>query len=162
MYGSSKAERMKKVRSVKWVGANGSDGKPIYMTTVNGVDKALEEVARELMDLPEEKKKDLEGIIFNVDGCSGYYDRPVRDYPKRTSAHAYGIAVDVNRDYAFFIGYHQGEPYRYRNTMPQFLVDIFERHGFIWGGRWHDYDIMHFEYRPELLLDASDGAHPSE
>ena len=28
---------------------------------------------------------------------------------------------------------------------------IFERHGFIWGGKWHHYDTMHFEYRPELL-----------
>jgi len=28
---------------------------------------------------------------------------------------------------------------------------VFERHGFIWGGRWWHYDTMHFEYRPELL-----------
>jgi hypothetical protein len=30
-------------------------------------------------------------------------------------------------------------------------VDIFERHGFIWGGKWGHFDTMHFEYRPELL-----------
>jgi hypothetical protein len=36
--------------------------------------------------------------------------------------------------------------------MPREIVDIFERHGFIWGGRWYHYDTMHFEYRPELLL----------
>jgi D-alanyl-D-alanine carboxypeptidase-like protein len=35
--------------------------------------------------------------------------------------------------------------------MPRDIVDIFERHGFIWGGKW--YDTMHFEYRPELLSD---------
>jgi len=35
--------------------------------------------------------------------------------------------------------------------MPQQIVDIFERHGFIWGGKWYHYDTMHFEYRPELL-----------
>jgi hypothetical protein len=34
--------------------------------------------------------------------------------------------------------------------MPQEIVDIFERHGFIWGGKWYHYDTMHFEYRPEL------------
>jgi hypothetical protein len=28
-------------------------------------------------------------------------------------------------------------------------VEIFERHGFIWGGKWYHYDTMHFEYRPE-------------
>ena len=31
------------------------------------------------------------------------------------------------------------------------IVRIFEKHGFIWGGRWYHYDTMHFEYRPELL-----------
>jgi hypothetical protein len=35
--------------------------------------------------------------------------------------------------------------------MPHEIVDIFERHGFIWGGKWYHYDTMHFEYRPELL-----------
>jgi hypothetical protein len=34
--------------------------------------------------------------------------------------------------------------------MPQEIIDIFERHGFIWGGKWYHYDTMHFEYRPEL------------
>jgi D-alanyl-D-alanine carboxypeptidase len=24
--------------------------------------------------------------------------------------------------------------------MPQEIVDIFERHGFIWGGKWYHYD----------------------
>jgi len=31
------------------------------------------------------------------------------------------------------------------------IVEIFERHGFIWGGKWYHYDTMHFEYRPEML-----------
>ena len=31
------------------------------------------------------------------------------------------------------------------------IVEIFERHGFIWGGKWYHYDTMHFEYRPELI-----------
>jgi hypothetical protein len=35
--------------------------------------------------------------------------------------------------------------------MPPEIVAIFERHGFIWGGKWRHYDTMHFEYRPELL-----------
>jgi peptidoglycan LD-endopeptidase CwlK len=153
MYGSTKSQRMKKMRRVQWVGTSEGKGNTILVTTVNGVDKAVEQVARELRDLPVEKKRELDGIVFNVDGCSGYCDRPVRGYPQRTSGHAYGIAVDVNWDKAFFIGSHLGEPYRYRNNMPQFLVDIFERHGFIWGGRWHDYDAMHFEYRPELLMN---------
>ncbi|MDD9945395.1 MAG: M15 family metallopeptidase [Myxococcales bacterium] len=38
--------------------------------------------------------------------------------------------------------------------MPADVVQAFERHGFIWGGRWYHYDTMHFEYRPELLARA--------
>ena len=37
------------------------------------------------------------------------------------------------------------------NHIPLEIVAIFERHGFIWGGKWSHYDTMHFEYRPELL-----------
>ena len=35
---------------------------------------------------------------------------------------------------------------------------IFEKHGFIWGGRWYHYDTMHFEYRPELVGAVAPGA----
>ena len=157
MYGKSKEQRRSRMRPVRWVGGKGIDNDTILVTTVNGVDKAIENIAEELRNLPEEKKLLLKGIVFDVDGFSGYHERQVRDYPKRTSAHAYGIAVDVNHDESYFIGRHRGKPYTYRNNMPHFLVDIFERHGFIWGGRWQSYDIMHFEYRPELMLDKGKG-----
>jgi hypothetical protein len=41
--------------------------------------------------------------------------------------------------------------YPYQNAIPFEIVRIFEKHGFIWGGKWYHYDTMHFEYRPELL-----------
>jgi peptidoglycan LD-endopeptidase CwlK len=31
------------------------------------------------------------------------------------------------------------------------VVSIFEKYGYIWGGKWHHFDTMHFEYRPEFL-----------
>nr|WP_297937988.1 M15 family metallopeptidase [uncultured Campylobacter sp.] len=34
--------------------------------------------------------------------------------------------------------------------MPEEIVRVFEKHGFIWGGRWVSFDTMHFEYRPEF------------
>jgi D-alanyl-D-alanine carboxypeptidase len=42
----------------------------------------------------------------------------------------------------------------YKNEVPIEIVQIFERHGFIWGGRWYHYDTMHFEYRPEIIAAA--------
>ena len=48
-------------------------------------------------------------------------------------------------------GLKEGQPgIPYRNQMPLALVTIFERHGWIWCGRWYHSDTMHFEYRPEL------------
>jgi hypothetical protein len=69
------------------------------------------------------------------------------------SMHAYGAAIDLNLDYSYYWlwdSHGKGAP-RWRNRMPREIVDAFERHGFIWGGRWYHYDTMHFEYRPELL-----------
>ena len=40
----------------------------------------------------------------------------------------------------------------YENKMPHDIVKVFEKHGFIWGGRWYHYDTMHFEFRPEILM----------
>ena len=40
---------------------------------------------------------------------------------------------------------------KYHNTFNMKVVEIFERHGFIWGGRWYHFDTMHFEYRPEMF-----------
>ena len=44
-----------------------------------------------------------------------------------------------------------GKALVYHNQIPMDIVRIFEKHGFIWGGKWYHYDTMHFEYRPELL-----------
>jgi hypothetical protein len=30
------------------------------------------------------------------------------------------------------------------------VIKAFEDEGFIWGGKWEQYDNMHFEYRPEM------------
>ena len=68
--------------------------------------------------------------------------------------HAYGAAVDLNLHWSGYWLWDEGQNarvIRYRNRMPQDIVDAFERHGFIWGGKWYHYDTMHFEYRPELL-----------
>jgi D-alanyl-D-alanine carboxypeptidase len=71
---------------------------------------------------------------------------------KNLSAHAFGIAIDINVERsAYWRWTKRGEPIIWQNKIPQAIVDAFEAEGFIWGGRWVHYDTMHFEYRPELL-----------
>ena len=48
-------------------------------------------------------------------------------------------------------GWHR-IPVEQRWSPPQAVVAIFERHGFVWGGKWAHFDSIHFEYRPEILL----------
>jgi hypothetical protein len=68
----------------------------------------------------------------------------------RMSVHSFGAAIDINVKYSAYWRWNKGK-YRYQNKIPLSIVKVFEKHGFIWGGRWYHYDTMHFEYRPELL-----------
>ncbi len=76
---------------------------------------------------------------------------------ERYSAHSYGIAFDLNSalgGYWRWSGRPEGDAGPYHNNIPAEIVATFERFGFIWGGKWHHFDGMHFEYRPELILYA--------
>lgn len=72
----------------------------------------------------------------------------------RLSAHARGIAVDISARRAPYWRWSKVRPHPLQKTYPAAIVRAFEEEGFIWGGKWHEYDIMHFEYRPELLCKA--------
>lgn len=84
------------------------------------------------------------------------------------SAHSWGIAIDVRppeghsdketvfRYWVWDIGRQDAlQNHDYLTVMPRSVVEAFENEGFIWGGKWHHYDPMHFEYRPELLEPPS-------
>jgi peptide methionine sulfoxide reductase MsrA len=65
------------------------------------------------------------------------------------------VVTEINPEEPFW----QAEPdadgrFSYKNEIPWEIVEIFEKHGFIWGGKWYHYDTMHFEYRPEIILSA--------
>src|SRR5262249_24851852 len=75
-------------------------------------------------------------------------DRAVKDTGNR-SAHAWGVAIDINTKFAdYWLWAKNGAC---RNQIPFEIVEVFERHGFIWGGKWAHFDTMPYEYRPELL-----------
>ena len=61
------------------------------------------------------------------------------------SEHSYGVAVDVNPTRN---GYGKAPGRAEIDKFPKF-VEVFERNGFVWGGRWKgkSRDPMHFELR---------------
>ena len=120
-------------------------GKSIQVTNVNGIADRLRKVSAEIDELEPTIKR----AAFPIAGV--YSCRPVADTGKM-SVHGYAAAIDLNLKYSdYWLWAGKSKVIPYKNRMPQQIVDIFERHGFIWGGKWHHYDTMHFEYRPELL-----------
>ena len=75
------------------------------------------------------------------------------------SMHSWGSAIDINTAHADYWQWHSSGGYI--NRIPAEIVAIFERHGFIWGGKWAHYDTMHFEYRPELLDNQPSAVWPA-
>jgi hypothetical protein len=72
----------------------------------------------------------------------------------RLSPHSFGIAVDIAVPPSHYWLREKTGAGEYKNSIPWAIVEIFEKHGFIWGGKWYHFDTMHFEYRPELILKA--------
>lgn len=153
MYGQQRQDVEASLVSIPWPGRH--PGTTIAVTRVNGVSDRLRAVAAELAALPKAFHR-----VFDTP-AGGFYWRPIAG-TNRLSAHSFGIAVDINVSVSHYwrneLGGAAGEPPawkpdRARNRIPREVVEIFERHGFIWGGKWFHYDTMHFEYRPELLLN---------
>lgn len=107
-----------------------------------------------------EVKAFLRGLVE----MNGYNYRFV-DGTRTRSYHSYGLAVDlIPRSYGGRHAYWRwamakepdwwAVPYERRWMVPTPVVEAFERHGFVWGGKWLFFDTMHFEYRPEVLLLA--------
>ncbi|HET9716856.1 MAG TPA: M15 family metallopeptidase [Pseudolabrys sp.] len=144
MYGDcGRNEVVGTLRAIDWLPRH--RGGSIAVTAVNGVADALQRVSHELDQLPARHMKYLLPL------AGSYNCRPVAGSRAR-SMHAYGAAIDINTRYASYWRWAapRASP-QWQNRIPAEIVQIFEKHGFIWGGRWHHYDTMHFEYRPELL-----------
>lgn len=145
MYGTTRDDVFKNLRIIRWLPK--TQNLKMYVTTVNGIDKRLKAISDEL-----ESRPDLLKYVRNPGGTFNW--RTIRGSSRR-SAHSFGIAIDLNIRYADFWLWDKdlGRPHKYRNRYPMEIIEIFEKHGFIWGGKWYYYDTMHFEYRPELLVE---------
>ncbi len=147
MYGDcQRGEVRKNLVPVVWLPRKW--GKTLQVTRVNGVAERLAAVSAELDQLPAR----FDVHLFPPAGT--YNCRPIAG-TERVSPHGLGIAIDISTKQADYWRWGKpgsdGQPV-YRNRIPQEIVAIFEKHGFIWGGKWYHYDTMHFEYRPELLV----------
>jgi peptidoglycan LD-endopeptidase CwlK len=152
MYGDNVEEVQKKLATVIWLPR--TTGQRMRVTTVNRIHERLQAVSDELDELPDSLKR-------FVNKPAGAFNWRLIAGDNRRSPHSFGIAIDINASVGDYWQWHAGpsrEPSTYRNRVPIEIVSIFEKHGFIWGGKWYHYDTLHFEYRPELLIDSMEAA----
>ncbi len=146
IYGDCRAGTVTgKLVDVVWLPSK--SGAKLKVTSVNRVAQRLQAVSRALDALP--KRFDA----YLIPPAGTYNCRQIAG-TNRFSAHSYGIAIDIATSHSDYWRWskpdREGRP-KWRNRIPNEIVEIFEAHGFIWGGKWDHYDTMHFEYRPELL-----------
>ena len=147
IYGKSAAEVQANLTTVTWCPT--LVNQKIQFSKVNGANLALIKVSTELDQHPEWKK-----YLTNIGGT---FNWRVISGTTRLSAHSFGITIDINTAYSNYWQWDCGcknedAALGYKNRIPMGIVEIFEKHGFIWGGRWKHYDTMHFEYRPEFFV----------
>ncbi|WP_297227748.1 M15 family metallopeptidase [uncultured Desulfovibrio sp.] len=86
--------------------------------------------------------------------AGGFHWRGIAGENGRLSPHSFGIAIDLSPRKAPYWRWSRVFPHPLQASYPEAIVTAFEAEGFVWGGKWHEYDIMHFEYRPEILCKA--------
>ncbi|MBU3192139.1 M15 family metallopeptidase [Clostridium bowmanii] len=145
VYGTSKQAIEYKLTNVKVGYTN------YQFNSNNYAAKSLQSVMKEVMLL----SKDSQNVRKCLFPCSGTFNYRVISGTNRLSPHAFGIAIDLasdKRDYWKWASKEAGE--KRLSSYPSNLVEIFENYGFVWGGKWSHFDILHFEYRPEFILKA--------
>jgi hypothetical protein len=140
-----KGEVTRHLRRVAWLPRHG--GGSVLVTRVNGVADKIAAISRELDARPQLAKYAI--------GSPGAYSCRSIAQTHQLSFHGYGAAIDLNLRFSdYWLWKANTARPVWRNRIPAEIVEIFERHGFIWGGKWYHYDTMHFEYRPELIALA--------
>lgn len=120
----------------------------------NGNNKAansLKAVMTELL-LLSQRNQIIKKCIFP---CSGTFNYRLIAGTNQLSPHSFGIAIDLAVNKGDYWKWSSKEAASKRlSTYPSEIVEAFEKNNFIWGGKWRHFDIMHFEYRPEIILKA--------
>ena len=122
--------------------------------TFNNKNGALEQLNKAFRGSRELCKREGKAAtcFFPINGT---YNYRVISGTGMLSPHAYAIAIDLNRnnkDYWKWATLQQGNERikEYSKELPK----VFEENNFVWGGKWSHFDILHYEYRPEIILKA--------
>lgn len=143
LYGDSEAAVGRDLATVRFC------GQTVRFSKHCGAADALTAVGREVESLVA-RDPALKKHVTKLGG--GFNWRQVAQ-SEAMSAHSFGIAIDLNPDHGDYWQWSKGDKgdMTKRKGYPAAIVEAFERHGFVWGGKWYHFDLMHFEYRPELL-----------
>jgi hypothetical protein len=120
----------------------------------SAIDKEIKESAS--------KNPEIKQFISSLGSISTFTWRDIEN-SKSKSYHSFGIAIDINPKklgnkqiyWNWTANYNEKwytVPYSQRWMVHPEIVKIFEKYGFVWGGKWVPFDNMHFEYRPEILI----------
>ncbi|MDF2841482.1 MAG: D-alanyl-D-alanine carboxypeptidase [Clostridia bacterium] len=144
-YGGSQQQVEKKLANIK------AGGRSFQFNNSNGAGEALKSAMEELIPLSQSNSK----VAAAAFPSSGTYNYRVISGTNRLSPHAFGIAIDLARDKRDYWKWASREEGQERlASYPIEIVEIFERHHFVWGGKWGHFDTLHFEYRPEIIMKA--------
>lgn len=151
VYGQSKAEVQARLQTVHFMGQR--------VSLAPAAAEAFRRVAQRLQNLVQEQPQ-RKSFILPV---SGFTWRTIAG-ETRLSPHSFGIAVDLNPAKGPYWLWtapvnRASQSAVARASYPKDIVAAFEAEGFIWGGKWHEYDMMHFEYRPELICKSKARQH---
>jgi hypothetical protein len=157
LYGAgSRAKTARQVTSVDFLGFS--------VQVHSRIAAPLKAAAREIEALRKTDPR-VAAFLRTLWKIDGFNYRDVAGTMSR-SYHSYGLAVDfIPRSYGGKAAYWRWAmeandewwtiPYDRRWMMPSPVIAAFERQGFVWGGKWLFFDMMHFEYRPEILVLSS-------
>ena len=138
VYGSSKIAIEKNLKPLKYGYTN------YQFNSKNNANISLEKALKEVIPLAQ-SRNDIGAILYPASGTYNY----------RISAHSYGIAIDLKSDPRDYWKWTSPEKGRSRLLeYPRELIEAFENNNFVWGGKWGHFDILHFEYRPEIIIKA--------
>jgi len=131
-------------------------GNSVKFNARYGAADALRAVSADLTPLLAQKPE----IRSYVDKLAGTFNWRKVAGTEGLSNHSFATAIDLNVKKAAYwrwVPPTQLETFS-RKNWPTEIVETFERHGFIWGGKWWHFDTMHFEYRPEIIAYAKSAA----